>query len=274
MTTTPSNPQPESFYDKRYSDEWRQLQDRVFGEAYDDYFGQSSLTTTADYDRMFSWLSVAPGSRALDVACGGGAPSLRLARLTGCSVTGIDNNANATARAARSASENGLGRISNFLLHDANAASPFASESFDAVVCVDALQHIGQHTSTLREWSRVLRPGGRLAFTDMVLTGPISSLEFERRSASGPLVLAPAGFVEQQLSAVGLELEHCTDITRALQASARRHVQARSRHADDLRKLEGEAMFEMLNRYRETIELLARERRLSHFAFVATKKAP
>ena len=274
MTATSPHREFGRFYDKRYSEEWRQLQDRVFGEAYDDYFGQSSLTTTADYDRIFGWLAVGPGTRALDVACGGGAPSLRLARLTGCSVTGIDNNASAIALAARSASENGPGRIANFLLHDASAASPFASESFDAVVCVDALQHIGQHTSTLREWSRLLRPGGRLAFTDMALTGPISSLEFERRSASGPLVLAPAGFVEQQLSAIGLELEHRMDITPALQASAQRHVQARSRHTDDLRKLEGEAMFEILNNYRETIELLARERRLSHFAFVATKKAP
>ena len=274
MILKPSSESSAGFYDKRYSDEWRQLQNRVFGEAYDDYFGQSSLTTTADYERIFGWLTVGPGSRVLDIACGGGAPSLRLARLAGCSVTGIDNNANAITLAKRSASENDLGRVATFILHDANAASPFASESFDAVVCVDALPHIGQHTATLREWSRALQPGGRLAFTDMVLTGPISSSEFARRSASGPIVLTPAGFVEQQLLAAGLELKLCTDITPALQVSAQRHVQARSRHADDLRKLEGEAMFETLNRYRETIELLARERRLSHFAFVAIKKTP
>jgi SAM-dependent methyltransferase len=266
-----SNPANHGFYDKRYSDEWRELQDRVFGEAYDDYFGQSSLTTTADYDRIFGWLSVGSGAHVLDVACGGGAPALRLASTAGCSVTGIDINANAVDLAQRSALERRLPSSVSFVLQDARAGLPFADATFDALVCVDALAHIGNHDSTIGEWRRVLRPGGRLAFTDIVLTGPISNEEFANRSPSGPIVVAPLGFEEQRLLAAGLTLERREDLTPTLEQSARRHVDARARHAEELLKLEGQPTFDTLNRYRASIELLARERRLSHVAFVAVR---
>jgi len=271
MTTASPGGEADGFYDKRYSDEWRQLQDRVFGEAYDDYFGQSSLTTTADYDRMFCWLSVSKGSQALDVACGGGAPALRLARTFGCSVTGIDINATAVAAAQNAAAQSGLAASANFVLQDAKSGLPFAGNSFDALVCVDALPHIGHHQATFREWSRVLRPGGRMVFTDLVLTGPISNTELSERSASGPIVVAPSGYGEQHLADAGLILQRCENLTSTLAESARRHVDARARHAKELLALEGSATFETLNRYRKTILLLARERRLSHFAFAATK---
>ena len=48
--------QSSEFYRVRYSGALRQLQDAVFSEVYDDYFGQSSWITTADYDRFFSML--------------------------------------------------------------------------------------------------------------------------------------------------------------------------------------------------------------------------
>ena len=268
MTVTSS--QTEGFYDKRYSDEWRQLQDRVFGEVYDDYFGQSSLTSTADYDRIFGWLSVGSGAQVLDVACGGGAPALRLAGKTGCSVTGIDINANAVALAQGSARQRLSSNI-KFVLHDANARLPFTDGSFDALVCVDALAHIGNHEITLGDWRRVLRPGGRMVFTDSVMTGPISNEEIANRSASGPIVVVPPGYEERCLLAAGLTLERREDLTPTLERIARKHVEARARHADELLKLEGQATFETLNRYRANIELLARERRLSHIAFFATR---
>ena len=48
--------QSSEFYRARYSGALRQLEDAVFSEVYDDYFGQSSWITTADYDRFFSML--------------------------------------------------------------------------------------------------------------------------------------------------------------------------------------------------------------------------
>ena len=269
-----SKPKPAKggFYDKRYSDEWRQLQDRVFGEVFDDYFGQSSLTTTADYDRAFGWLSAGPGKQVLDVACGGGAPTLRLATTFGCSVTGIDSNATAVGLAMRKATESGLSHIAKFVLQDASASLPFENGSFSAIVCIDALPHIANHQRAFLEWHRVLRPAGRVVFTDLILTGPISNEELSRRAASGPITVAPAGYAERCLAAAGFELSRREDLTAALESSSQRHVEARSRHAADLLNLEGDATFLALNRYRGVIAQLARERRLSHFAFVSTKQ--
>ena len=54
---------------------------------------------------------------------------------------------------------------------DASRPLPFRAETFDAVVSNDAMCHIRDRLGVLRDWHRVLKPGGRALFTDaMVLT--------------------------------------------------------------------------------------------------------
>lgn len=261
------------FYEKRYSAEWQALQDQIFAEAADDYFGQSSLTSTADYDRVGRWLAVGPGAKALDVACGGGAPALRLARSTGCHVTGIDISEEAIAKAERSAASSGIAERVRFLRHDASMPLPFAPGSFDAILCIDALVHIAGRDRVMAGWHELLRPGGRLVVTDSVLTGPVANDEIAERTVSGRYFLVPNGYDERLLRQAGFELSHFEDITEQLAANAERHCAARKRHAEALRRLEGDRMFETLNRYRTAIARLARERRLSHHLIVASKPA-
>lgn len=262
---------PAGFYDKRYSPEWQALQDRIFAEAQDDYFGQSSLTSTVDYDRIAGWLAAGPGAHVLVVACGGGAPALRLARRLGCRVTGVDVSAQAIVKASAAAREAGLADRVAFHEHDASGPLRHAPGSFDAIMCVDALVHFADRRTAFADWHRLLKPGGRLAITDSVLTGPISNAEIADRTVSGLYVFVPDGYDQRLLTEAGFALDHFADITAALALSARRHCAARERHADALRALEGEAMFTTLNRYRAMVELLARERRLSHHLIVATK---
>jgi hypothetical protein len=61
------------------------------------------------------------------------------------------------------------------------------------------------------------------------------------------------------------------DLTPTFAQIAERHCAVRATHEQALRSLEAEEEFERQNRYRAMGAQLARERRLSHFAYLAHK---
>ena len=68
---------------------------------------------------------------------------------------------------------------------DAREPLPFDDGSFDALLCVDSINHLYERTSLFRDWHRVLRPGGRLLFTNpTTVTGLIRRDEAMIRSGS------------------------------------------------------------------------------------------
>lgn len=259
------------FYALRYSPERQNLRDSIFRLVYEDYFGQSSWMSTADYDRAIDWLGLMPHARVLDIACGGGAPALRLARRIGCSVMGVDNNAQAVANAKALAQDHGLSDKVRFECVDASQSLPLPNGTFDAVVCFDALPHFPNRPRIFAEWARMLAPAGRLLFTDQVMTGPISNEEIAARTIVGYFLLAGPGYDERLLDEAGFKLLRCEDLTVRLHEIAQRHCAARAARADDLRAAEGDEEFERQNRYRAVTERLAREHRLSHFMFLANR---
>ncbi len=48
---------------------------------------------------------------------------------------------------------------------DLNSGLPFADEAFDYVVCIEGLEHMDNPRQAIREFARVLRPGGRAIVT-------------------------------------------------------------------------------------------------------------
>lgn len=102
------------------------------------------------------------GLSVLDVGCGGGILAEELAR-RGADVTGIDLSVPSLAAAHRHAAQSGATISVRYAASDA-LALPFADASFDAIVSSDFLEHVPDLGRCVREMSRVLRPGGTLAF--------------------------------------------------------------------------------------------------------------
>lgn len=96
------------------------------------------------------------GARILDVGCGGGLVAEQFAK-RGAEVTGLDPSEGALQTARDHATANGL-RI-RYELGKAEAL-PFSDGLFDAVVCADCLEHVGDLGRVIAQVSRVLRSGG------------------------------------------------------------------------------------------------------------------
>lgn len=108
---------------------------------------------------------VGPGQRLIDVGCGDGALSGVAWRKLRAEVTGIDPSEAAIRHAREQFSERGMN--GNFMVGSAYATG-VPDESFDAAVCADVIEHVGEPERLLREIHRILRPGGVLVLTTPV----------------------------------------------------------------------------------------------------------
>lgn len=119
------------------------------------------------FDKHIDW----HGKTVLDLGCAGGFMAEAMA-LRGANVTGIDPAADAIEAARRHA------RASNLRIgYDVGIgeALPYDAAAFDAVVCVDVLEHVSDLNRVLAEVARTLRPGGLFLF-DTINRSPLARL--------------------------------------------------------------------------------------------------
>jgi cyclopropane fatty-acyl-phospholipid synthase-like methyltransferase len=264
-----------NLYDSHYSRVEEEVYRAVRLEAYGEDLGQTSWTTAKEVDEFGRWLGLTQGQRVLEVACGSGGVSVRLAENFGVSVSGVDVNPSAVAAATERARARGAQDRVEFRAADADERLPFPDASFDAVFCNDAANHFRDRKHVLTEWHRVLRAGGKCLYTDpIVVTGCVSSAEIAARSSIGFYVFMPPGVNEALLRAAGFRVRLTADVTENSVLTSRRWREARSAHRDALLRLEGEAQFDGIQRFLETVHTLVSERRLSRFAFMGEKAEP
>ena len=119
------------------------------------------------FDARIDW----QGKAVLDLGCAGGFMAEALAR-RGADVTGIDP-AEAAINAARAHARKGGLRIGYDV--GVGEALPYDAAAFDAVVCVDVLEHVTDLHMVLSQVARVLRPGGLFLF-DTINRNPLARL--------------------------------------------------------------------------------------------------
>ena len=188
--------------------------DAIRKDTYGIDIGQNSWLTVDEYERLLPLLRLGAGTHVLEVASGSGGPAIYVARTQGCRVTGIDANESGIATATQLAAAAGLDARVQFRRADATGPLPFAADAFDALVCIDSMNHFPDRAAVLREWQRVLRPGGRALFTDpVVITGLVTNDELARRSSIGLFVFVPPGVNETLIQEAGLRVIRQEDVT-------------------------------------------------------------
>jgi len=261
-----------------FENTYKHFTDEVLGAIRKDTFGtdigQNSWLTVDEYERLLPLLNLSPDSHVLEVASGSGGPSLYLARTIGCRVTGIDANESGVSTAAEMAAREGVAQRVRFSVADANAVLPFGEGTFDALLCIDSMNHFPSRVAVFQEWLRILRPGGRALFTDpVVITGPVTNDELAHRSSVGLFLFVPPGVNDRMIAEAGLRLIRQEDVTENATLVSGRWHQARHVRRDDLLRIEGEQRFEDLQRFFEAVHKLTKEKRLSRIAYVVEKPA-
>ena len=136
---------------------------------------ETAIEAFAGTGNPFALGELATGERVVDIGSGGGIDSLIAAGMVGPegAVVGVDMTPSMLERARAAASEAGLGNVD---FREAYMEQlPVEDDWADVVISNGVLNLTPDKPRTLREISRVLRPGGRLQIADILVSRPVSA---------------------------------------------------------------------------------------------------
>jgi len=224
------------------------------------------------------WLNLTSEKIILDVCCGVGETTMYFAQKNNCTAYGIDISTEAINSANNSTKKDGLNV--KFLEGDLKNNLPFSNTYFDAIVCIEAILYFDYHERLriLKEWNRILKPNGKLIYTDPCITsGILSNEEILQRVISGTYFFTPPKLQDDLFKSSGFELIKSEDFTENNAAKlSKKWLEARERKKLDLEKLEGIETFNriqsFLNVYHQLYSKNNNQRKLSQFAYYLVKR--
>jgi ubiquinone/menaquinone biosynthesis C-methylase UbiE len=152
-----------------------------------DYLRRAAKLLEGVKQRSYEFMAIKPGHRVLDVGCGPGLDTARLAKLVGenGSAVGIDHDEAMIAEADRYANESGV--AARVIHKRADACKlPFGENEFDSCRSERLFQHLLNPKQALDEMIRVTKNGGWVIVLDTdwgSASLDTSEVDIERRLA-------------------------------------------------------------------------------------------
>lgn len=180
----------------------------LFDEALGDILRPGGLKLTA---RVAEIAGISADSNVLDIASGKGTTAFFLSQQYGCRMVGIDLSPKLVSLAQNKAKATGLSRDVEFILGDAESL-PFKDSTFNTVISECSFSLLTNKEKAASEFHRVLRPGGKLVITDVILKGHLSQ-ELQTQATFACCIAgaeALEGYIKL-LTAVGFEEPYIED---------------------------------------------------------------
>jgi len=126
-------------------------------------------------------LGLREGMKALDVGCGVGGPMRAIARLSGASITGVNNNDYQIKRGRKQTADAGLSHIVEFMKADFMKL-PVPDATYDAVYAIEATCHAPDKVALFTELCRTMKKGAHFAGYEWCLTKSYDANNPEHRA--------------------------------------------------------------------------------------------
>src|SRR5438067_482566 len=185
---------------------------------FDHFHGRGVLAT----EEIAAQLALVPGERVLDIGSGIGGPARWFAANFAVQVTGVDLTPEFCAAAEALNAATGLSdRVT--IIPGSALALPVPDGAFDAAYSQNVIMNIADKRLFYREAFRALRPGGRLALSNLC-AGPMGEPYFPVPWATtrDTSFLATPEEMRADLLAAGFEIADFRDITDATREAQRR----------------------------------------------------
>lgn len=188
---------------------------------FDQFHGRELIATREHGAR----LAPASGAHILDIGCGIGGPARYLVHTFGCTVTGIDLTPSFVEVVTELTALCGMQDQVTYARADATAL-PFADDTFDAAVCFYVGMNLPDKPAVLAETARVLKPGGRLIWSEVVLTGGTPLFPLPWATSPEGIFLSRQADLTDGMAAAGLTVQAALNEAAATLELARQMQQS------------------------------------------------
>ncbi|MEM9066876.1 MAG: methyltransferase domain-containing protein [Myxococcota bacterium] len=163
-------------------------------------------------------LRLYPGQEVLDVGCGVGGPARYIAKHTGASITGVNNNAYQIERGQRHTRRAKLAHLVRFQKADFMEL-PYEDDHFDAIYTIEASCHAPDRVKLFEELRRVMKPGAVFGGYEWCLTDRYDAdnpahqkIKKDIEVGNGLPDLSHTSVIDRSLEKAGFELIETKDL--------------------------------------------------------------